>query len=85
MLDAIEETAELMVGMAELACEMDVRVAVLVRLMVEVEVPLTVSSAATREAPAARTVKRMLEICILNFEVCGETRESPSETKQFSR
>lgn len=40
------------------------RVAVLVRLMVEVEVPLVVSSAATNEAPAAKTVKRMFEICI---------------------
>lgn len=44
---------------------MDVRVAVLVRLMVEVEVPLVASSAATKEAPAAKTVKRMFEICIL--------------------
>lgn len=40
------------------------RVAVLVRLMVEVEVPLVVSSAATNEAPAAKTVKRMFAICI---------------------
>lgn len=44
---------------------MDARVAVLVRLMVEVEMPLVVSSAATKEAPAAKTVKRMFEMCIL--------------------
>lgn len=52
----------------EVACDvawgMEVSVAVLVRLMVEVEVPLVVSSAATNEAPAAKTVKRMFEICI---------------------
>lgn len=49
---------------------MDERVAVLVRLMVEVEVPLVVSSAAVKEAPAARMVKRMFEICILKRERC---------------
>lgn len=43
----------------------EVSVMVLVRERVEVVVPLVVSSAATRGAPAARTVKRMLEICIL--------------------
>lgn len=48
----------------EVAWGIEVRVAVLVKLMVEVEVPLVVSSAATNEAPAAKTVKRMFEICI---------------------
>lgn len=43
----------------------EVRVMVLVRASVEVVVPLVVSSAATRGAPAARTVRRMLEMCIL--------------------
>lgn len=56
-----------------MACEVvfgtEVRVAVLVRLIVEIEVPLVVSSAATREAPAARTVKMMFEICILEGDV----------------
>lgn len=43
--------------------ETEVRVAVLVRLRVVVDVPLVVSSA--RAAPAARTAKKMLESCIL--------------------
>lgn len=46
----------------------EVRVLVCVSWRVEVVVPLVVSSwAAAREAPAARTVKSMLEICILKL------------------
>lgn len=45
-------------------------VAVLVRLMVEVEVPLVVSWAATSVAPAAKTVKTKFEICILEGGWC---------------
>lgn len=48
----------------------EVSVMVLVRLRVVVVVPLEVSSAATKEAPAARTVNRMFEICILKIVCC---------------
>lgn len=71
VLDATEEEGEndelyegTRVGLAdEVVWATEVSVAVLVRLTVVVEVPLVVSSA--REAPAARTAKRMFENCIL--------------------
>lgn len=64
--DVLEEvTLEATATLEAWVDETEVSVMVLVRLRVVVVVPLVVSSAATKEAPAARTVNRMFEICIL--------------------
>lgn len=72
--EVITELLELeLVLLVDMATE--VRVIVLVSCNVVVVVPEVVSSAATREAPAARAVKKMFEICILTVSCGGEVQE----------
>lgn len=90
--DVLEETMPLGTALeatrtgALVACEVaagtedeedtEVRVIVLVSWRVCVVVPLVVSSAAARFAPAARTVRRMLEMCILRTCVCCDEKSN---------
>lgn len=68
VLDEMMDDDEVMMELLELVLLVDtateVRVMVFVSCRVVVDVPEMVSSAATRDAPAARAVSRMLEICI---------------------